>query len=92
MLPVVAPFGIGTTMLVALQLVGAAVVPLNVTVLVPCAVPKFAPLIVTAMPTKPEGGETLAILGAAGLLPGVVAETIFEYGPVLLDVSEARTR
>src|SRR5262249_54146473 len=35
-LPVVAPAGTGTTMLVADQLVGVAVVPLNVTVLVPC--------------------------------------------------------
>jgi hypothetical protein len=33
--PVVAPVGTGTTMLVAFQLVGVAVVPLNVTVLVP---------------------------------------------------------
>jgi len=34
-LPVVAPAGTGATMLVALQLVGVAAVPLNVTVLVP---------------------------------------------------------
>ena len=34
-LPVVAAPGTGTTMLVALQLVGVAAVPLNVTVLVP---------------------------------------------------------
>ena len=33
--PVVAPEGTGTATLVGLQLVGAAVVPLNVTVLVP---------------------------------------------------------
>jgi hypothetical protein len=34
-LPVIAPVGTGTLMLVALQLVGVAVVPLKVTVLVP---------------------------------------------------------
>jgi len=34
-LPVVAPFGTATTMLVALQLVGVAAVPLRVTVLDP---------------------------------------------------------
>jgi hypothetical protein len=34
-LPLVAPFGTGTTMLVALQLVGVPAVPLNVTLLVP---------------------------------------------------------
>jgi hypothetical protein len=33
--PVVAPVGTGTVILVALQLVGLPVVPLNVTVLVP---------------------------------------------------------
>ena len=36
-------------MLVALQLVGVAVVPLNFTVLVPCVAPKFAPAIVTGL-------------------------------------------
>jgi hypothetical protein len=51
-------------MLLAPQLVGVAVVPLNRTVFVPCAAPKFAPLIVTAAPTMPDGGETLVILGA----------------------------
>jgi hypothetical protein len=34
-LPVVAPLGTGTTILVALQLVGTPAVPLNVTVLEP---------------------------------------------------------
>jgi hypothetical protein len=34
-LPVLAPLGTGTAILVALQLVGVAAVPLNVTVLVP---------------------------------------------------------
>lgn len=63
-LPVVAPLGTGTEMLVALQLVGAAVVPLKVTVLVPCEAPKFEPLIVTEVPTRPELGFKLVILGA----------------------------
>src|SRR5262249_58682498 len=52
-LPVVAPLGTGTTMLVADQLVGVAVVPLNFTVLVPCVDPKFVPVIVTDVPTSP---------------------------------------
>jgi len=63
-LPVVAPAGTGTTMLVALQLEGVAAVPLNLTVLLPCVAPKFVPATVTAAPTAPEVGETLAILGA----------------------------
>ncbi len=52
-------------MLVALQLVGVAAVPLNVTVLVPCVDPKFVPVIVTAVPTGPELGDTVVMLGVA---------------------------
>src|SRR5207249_6754376 len=65
--PVVAPVGTGTTMLVALQLVGVAAVPLNVTVLVPCVAPKFAPVIVTDAPTNPDVGFRPVTLG-----PGLV--------------------
>ena len=63
-LPVVAPVGTGTAMLVVPQLVGVAVVPLNVTVLVPCVAPKFAPAIVTDVPTGPDVGFRLVMLGA----------------------------
>ena len=64
--PVVAPAGTGTTMLVALQLViVVAVVPLNVTVLVPCVEPKFVPVIVTDAPTAPDVGLRLVIVGVA---------------------------
>jgi hypothetical protein len=62
--PVVAPLGTATVMLVALQLVGAPAVPLKVTVLVPCIAPRFVPVMVTAVPTGPEFGFTLAIFGA----------------------------
>lgn len=58
-LPVVAPFGTGTTMDVALQLVGVAAVPLNVTVLVPWLDPKVVPVIVTEVPVGPEVGDKL---------------------------------
>jgi hypothetical protein len=54
MLPVVAPVGTGTTMVVALQLVGVAATPLNVTVLDPCVAPKFVPLMVTGVPAGPD--------------------------------------
>src|SRR5438105_13692911 len=60
-LPVVAPLGTDATMLVALQLVVLAVVPLKVTVPV---VPKFAPVMVTAVPTGPEVGFRLVMAGA----------------------------
>ena len=62
-LPVVAPVGTGTTILLALQLVGIAVTPLKVTELPPWLDPKFDPLIVTTVPTAPDVGDTLVILG-----------------------------
>ena len=52
-------------MLVALQLVDVAGVPLNVTVLVPCVAPKLAPAIVTVAPTGPCVRPRLVILGPA---------------------------
>src|SRR5205823_5973017 len=72
--PVIAPLGTKATMLVAFQLVGVAAIPLNVTVLVPCDAPKFAPVIVTEVPRGPKVGLRLVILGgtitvnATGLL------------------------
>lgn len=53
-LPVVAALGTGATMVVALQLVGEANVPLKLTVLVPWVEPKLLPLMVTEAPTAPE--------------------------------------
>jgi hypothetical protein len=61
--PVVAPLGTGTTILVALQLVGVPAVPLNLTVLVPWVDPNVVPVIVTEAPTAPEVGERLVIWG-----------------------------
>src|SRR6266480_2862330 len=61
--PVVAPDGTGTATLVALQLVGVAAVPLNVTVLVPWDAPKFVPVMVTCVPTAPEVADKFVILG-----------------------------
>jgi hypothetical protein len=71
-LPVFAPAGTGTTIDVALQLVGVAAVPSNVTVLVPWVAPKFVPVIVTAVPTAAEAGDRLVMPGVGGgvlLLP-----------------------
>src|SRR5260370_32138083 len=68
--PLVAPAGTGAMMLVALQLVGVADIPLKVSVLVPCLAPKFVPVIVTEVPTGPEVGLTLAILGELPAPPG----------------------
>jgi hypothetical protein len=62
-LPVIAPVGTVTPILVPLQLVTAAVVPAKVTELVPCGVPKFDPVIVTAAPTAPELTDKPLMLG-----------------------------
>src|ERR1700704_1790821 len=73
-LPVVAPVGTGTAMLVADQLVGVAAVPLNVTVLLPRVAPKLVPTTVTAVPTGPLVGDTLVRIGA----------TVTVYGSAIL--------
>ena len=54
-------------MLVAPQTVGVAAVPLNVIVLAPWEAPKFAPAIVTKVPTGPEVGLRLVMLGGGGI-------------------------
>jgi hypothetical protein len=64
--PVVAPAGTGATIDVALQLVGVAAVPLNVTVLVPWVAPKFIPMIVTGVPAVLDAGDKLIMLGGGG--------------------------
>src|SRR5437899_690192 len=61
--PPAAPLGPCTTLFRSLQLVGVPAVPLKVTVLVPCVVPKFAPAIVTDVPTTPDVGFRLVMLG-----------------------------
>jgi len=94
--PVGVPIGTGATMLVALQLVGAAGVPLNVTVLEPCGDPKFDPVIVTEVPTGPDVGLRPVMLGAALVtvkltpllaLPATVTTT----GPVVAPVGTGTT-
>lgn len=61
--PVVAPLGTGTVIELDCQIVGFAVVPLNVTVLPPCGEPKPAPVILTEVPTAPEVGLKFVIAG-----------------------------
>jgi len=61
--PVVALIGTGTLMVEAVQLVGVATVPLNLTM--PGDAPKPEPVMVTDAPTTPEVGVSLVMLGAA---------------------------
>jgi len=62
-LTVVAPLGTAAVILDALQPVGVAAIPLNVTLLVPCTAPKFAPMIVTGVPMTPDVGLKLVTVG-----------------------------
>jgi hypothetical protein len=96
--PVEAPVGTLTTMLVALQAMGVAAVPLKVTELFEsCEAPKPVPVIVTAAPTIPEVGARLVI--AVVVLPepeplppqparpaSKIAVKIAKHTPQLLDV------
>ena len=61
-LPEVAPAGTVVTIVVPLHELAVAVTPLNLTVLVPCVLPKLIPLIVTESPTAPEDGVKEEIL------------------------------
>jgi len=92
--PVVAPAGTVTATLVALQLVAAAVVPLNLTVLVPWVAPKFEPVIVTEAPTNPEVGFKFVMAGVAAPPPvfeGLADWTKPEH-PAKVMLATARTQ
>jgi hypothetical protein len=65
--PLVAPLGTEATMRVAVQLEVVATVPLKRTLL-PDIVPKFVPLIVTAVPTAPLVGVLVVMMGVIGPL------------------------
>jgi hypothetical protein len=81
---VVPPAGTETTILLVLQLVGVAVVPLNLTVLVPCVAPKLAPEIVTLAATAPEVGDKLLMLG-----PGVKLTPLLATPPTVTTIFPA---
>jgi hypothetical protein len=82
-------------MLVALQLVGVPAVPLKLTVLLPRVDPKFVPVTVTGVPTTPEVGERLVILGAettVKLWPLLATpDTVTTTFPVVAPVGTAAT-
>jgi len=75
--PVVPPSGTCVAMLVSLQLVGEATVPLKVTALAPCVPPKFVPAIVTTVLTGPDVGLRLVIVGVGAWVILIVAAADF---------------
>lgn len=93
--PLVAPAGTAAVMVVPLQLVGAAIMPLNVTVLFPCEPPKFDPLMVITAPVGPEAGDKLAIDGLVRTVNGVPAlfmpPTVKTMLPVVAPVGTGTT-
>ena len=89
-LPVTAPVGTATTILVGLQLLTVAVTVPNLTLPLPCAGPKFAPVMVTIEPIAPVLGARLVILGA-GVTVNVTPlltcpPTVTATGPVVAPV------
>ncbi len=94
--PVVAPLGTLTTSCVAVAVVGvAAVVPLNLTVLLAAVVLKFVPVIVTVVPTGPLVGVKLVTVGGetvkVPLLVPVKAPTVTEIFPVVAPLGTLTT-
>ena len=61
--PVVAPAGTVVVMLVAVEAVTVATVPLNLTILLACVVLKLVPVMVTVAPTCPLVGLKELIVG-----------------------------
>jgi len=86
-LPVVAPGGTVTVMLLAVHVPTEAVVPLNFTVPLPWDDPKFVPLIVTTFPTIPDDADKLAMLGVGS----TVKFTPFAFTTTLPVVAPAGT-
>lgn len=69
-LPLVAPLGTAATIALSLHEMALAVVPLNLTVLVPCVLPKLTPLIAIESPTAPEDGLNEEILTGGIIVNG----------------------
>jgi hypothetical protein len=92
-LPVVAPEGTGTVMLVMLHDDGVAVTPLNFTVLEPMVAPKLLPVMVTLVPTGPEFGDSVEIDGFTVKLTVLLATpfTVTTMFPVMAPAGTGAT-
>ena len=85
--PVRAPAGTLTVILSSPHFLAVAFRPLKVTVLVPCAVPKYSPLTFTESPTPPSAGFSLLISGGGPVTVKVTwlldsPPTVTTTGPV----------
>src|SRR5262252_1934359 len=66
--PLAAPAGTFAVMVVSVQFVVLAIVPLNWTLLVPCVARKLSPEIVTDVPAMPDAGDSALIVGAGAIV------------------------
>lgn len=79
------PLGTTATICVLLQLVtDVACTPLKLTVLVPCEVPKFDPVIVTLAPIGPKSGETPVTKGLVPTLTDTLSNVADIAEPFLV--------
>ena len=78
--PVVAPVGTVAVTEVALTAVGVAVVPLNLTAEAPV---RLVPVMVTTVPTGPEFGVNVVMVGALAGVAGVGVGVVFVSSPPL---------
>jgi len=94
--PVDAPLGTATTSCVVVAEATLAVTPLNRTTLLEAVALKFAPAIVTVVPTGPVDGEKPLIAGGGvtvklPLLVAVLLLTVTEIVPLVAPVGAATT-
>ncbi len=80
--PVVAPVGTEVVIVVAVEAVTCAVVPLNFTMLLAAVVLKLVPVMVTAVPTAPLPGVKLLMVGVVVL--AVVTVKLLDDVPVFV--------
>jgi hypothetical protein len=92
--PFDAPEGTGTTMELVLQLVGVAMRPLKVTVLLPRVAPKLVPESITDVPTGPDGGDREERLKDNEKLTPLLAfpVTVTATGPLVTPEGAVATR
>jgi hypothetical protein len=94
--PVVAPAGTATTSCVAVAEDTVAAVPLNMTTSLVFVVLKLVPLIVTDVPTAPDAGEKLAMVGRRVTLKllalvAVAPPTVTVIGPLVAPLGTPTT-
>jgi hypothetical protein len=87
-LPLVASAGTEVLILVLLQLVIEATVPLMLTLPLPWVAPKFVPVIVMAVPAVPDAGETVVMAGTGRAVTVIASEVVLNLSVTLWRLPE----